>query len=195
MSPIRKLFLVNTLSFLCVIPAAFGDLVKCGEIWTNGKCDTTPSQTLKPLPESPHSEKDLALSVKRSLLHELTTTRYDLQKRYHFSLSQATADKLCLTPESSVAECRKEVERVESRLYRRVQLAKADLEKAAQAQETLRSKREQNSVVVNNYDDDLVIGNNNIIVPPTIIPPVVPAPKDRRMPTRLPGLGQPSRGN
>lgn len=150
---------------------------------------------MKPIPEAPHSEKDLALSVKRSLLQELTTTRYDFQKRYRFSLSQASADKLCLAPESSVADCRKEIERVEARLYRRVELAKADQEKAVQAEEALRMKREQNSVVVNNFDDDLVIGNSNIFVPPTIIPPQIPAPKDRRMPTRLPGLGQPSRGN
>ncbi|MCB0330391.1 MAG: hypothetical protein KDD70_12025 [Bdellovibrionales bacterium] len=139
------------LFLVLIIPSAsYAQLVRCGDTWTNKKCNQEIQESLPEQVVTDNGERTAdSFKEKRSLLVSFQSYRRAIQREADFYIDTLAVDDICLSSTSSVADCQAIIDRFEERL---VNLAKVK-KKATEESTKQESKKEETTVVINNNRD------------------------------------------
>jgi len=165
-----KLHFVCFLFLLTFLPAAaFAELSFCNGVWTNQACDQeegeeeASTKSLEETKKAPPSKAEKNLSLKKSILHEVTMDRVEARRKYSVIVPASSAENICQDPESKVEACKEAAEKYSSRLQSRVDSALKAKELEKQKEEPKEEQNDNTTVVVVNPKKKSSRGNTNII--------------------------------
>jgi hypothetical protein len=94
---------------------------QCDGRWTNLPCDVvTPQQTTRKVLTPDEAN---ARSQKESILHRLRMRNIEANRKYEVSFDISSAEELCHQSTSALEVCRKEVERLDEKLDKKINAA------------------------------------------------------------------------
>lgn len=158
---------------LFLASSAHAEIFNCGGKWTNKPCEAEPKATLKEKP-SQNNEKEVAdRSERESLLHELKMQAIEARRKYDVRIDVSAVETLCMKPQSSLSDCKNEVDALSDRIDQRTQ--SAALIKAREQSNKLKEKDlEIKQKEVEDNNTIVIVEERNIIIPHHRRPPIRP---------------------
>lgn len=99
------------------IQSAAAELNQCNGVWTNKPCVGARGESIAEKERTPRTQSEIELDGKRLLIHDLEIRATSARKDFNVEVGLLAERTLCLTSESTVAECeaainikRKEIE-------------------------------------------------------------------------------------
>jgi hypothetical protein len=177
---LKQLSLLYSLAWVLLIflPSIVrADLQLCDGTWTNKDCS---SKSTVSLPATKSSKSvDPKTGIKKSLFHQLDMKHIKARDDFDISIDISEATDICDSEESSVAQCRASIEKLEDRLDAKI-IAAQTLAAQQRANELKAKELENDSaktpvVIINKKTNILVTDDNFQQHKPREIIPVTPS--------------------
>ncbi|HQH26721.1 MAG TPA: hypothetical protein PLP17_04930 [Oligoflexia bacterium] len=150
-----KTAFLSLIFILCFSAPASAQIFECDGRWTNRPCSGKVEGMVEEVKPEQAPVEDSGLSEKKALYHDLNMKTIEAKRRYNLRFDLAAVQQLCFQQQSTLDECRKEIQAMEDRIDAKIGLASQ--ERANELQnEANRLQQEKNetpsvSVVENNY--------------------------------------------
>ncbi|MCB0317500.1 MAG: hypothetical protein KDD56_02000 [Bdellovibrionales bacterium] len=175
----KKYFSLLFISSL-IYQNAFADIYFCNGVWTNTSCENEPEKVITSNEDSKTSEinneEHKILSKKKSLLHNLASLKFKLEREYGGNFSINSAERVCQDPASSLEECERAIDAAEKNLLDK-QLALSKLKQNESESENEPTESSGDTVVIQqNTDSRIGFFENDkprqpSIINGTVVPP------------------------
>jgi len=134
-------------SGLLTLPA-HAELSFCNGVWTNQSCSG--EKTIEETARKPQEPEQKKISLKKSILHEITMDRVEARRKYGVMVSGQSAEIICEDQQSSVKECEQAASKYSSRLQQSISnaLKAKELEEKNEEKENTIEEKNNSTVVI-----------------------------------------------
>lgn len=156
--------LIIIIALVLVAPSfASADLTKCNGVWTNKPCAAPGAAHFEESRPTPRSQQSIDADQKKTLIGELETRRLSVRSQYGLEIGVSAERSLCLSTETSVADCSHAIEEKERYIDDRA-IAAANLraaEERQQASSAATDSKDPTTVTIIQQSGDQYIGGRH----------------------------------